>query len=278
MTANRKADWLGNAPTEWRALWRSLPDKALLLVLLAAWVALFHFLGSANFGWVKNPSMFAWLHYVYTTSADDQYCLFIPLVVLGLCLWKSKELTAVEKRIWWPALGAVAAGLLLHVLGYMVQQIRISVVAFVVGIYGVMGILWGKHWLKAILFPYFLLLFCVPLGSLADGITLPLRIIASRITAVVSSLIGIQIVQDGTQIFSAIHGYRYEVAAACSGWNSLIAFVGLTTIYGFVFFPFGWKRAVIILAGPPMALACNVLRLTCIVIAAESFGQTAGNF
>ena len=37
-------------------------------------------------------------------------------------------------------------------------------------------------------------------------------------------------------------------------------------------------HAVIILAGPPMALACNVLRLTCIVIAAESFGQTAGNF
>ena len=279
MTAKTNAsDWVGTFRAELAAFWRALPDKALFAVLVAAWVALFHFVGTSNFGWVKSPSMFAWMRYVFTTSADDSYCQLIPLIVLGLFWWKRKELIAVPKIIWWPALTIVMAGLLLHVLGYMAQQIRISIVAFVIGIYGLMGLVWGRAWLKASVFPYFLMLFCVPLGAMADEITLPLRILASKITGVVGALIGIQVVQDGTRIYNAVQGYAYEVAAACSGLNSLIAFIGLTAIYGFVCFPHGWRRALIISAGPPLALACNVLRLTCIVIAAESFGQSAGNF
>src|SRR5262245_41156228 len=123
MAADRETDWKANVRTEALALWRSVPDKALFVVLLVSVVALFHFLGTANFGWVKNPSMFAWMRYVYTTSADDQYCMAIPFVVLGLYLWKRRELTALAKGIWWPAVGIVAAGLFLHVLGYMVQQV-----------------------------------------------------------------------------------------------------------------------------------------------------------
>jgi exosortase len=137
---------------------------------------------------------------------------------------------------------------------------------------------WGKYWLKASFFPYFLLLLMVPLGTMADGITLPLRVVVSKITGVISALLGIQIVQNGTTISNAIQGYKYEVAAACSGLNSLVAFFVLTITYAFICFPFGWRRALVILAGLPLAVACNVLRLTAIVIAAESFGQQAGSF
>ena len=271
-------DLVANFLREVVSCWRALPDKVLFCLLLAVWLALFQFLGNSTFSWVRSPSLFSWMNYVYRGYIEDSYCKYIPLVVLGLFWWKRKQLMAVPKGIWWPAAGLLVFGLVLHIVGYAIQQARVSIVAFVVGLYGLMGLVWGKDWLKASIFPYFLLFLMVPLGTMADGITLPLRIVVSKITGVISALLGIQVVQNGTLIYNAIQGYKYEVAAACSGLNSLIAFFGLTTIYAFVCFPLGWRRALVILAGVPVAVACNVLRLTAIVIAAESFGQQAGSF
>jgi exosortase/archaeosortase family protein len=68
------------------------------------------------------------------------------------------------------------------------------------------------------------------------------------------------------------------VAAACSGINSLITLLVLTTVYGFVSFKRPWKRAVIIASALPIAVANNVLRLVTIIVAAEAFGRKAGDF
>ena len=41
--------------------WHRLPNKGLFLVLLAAWLALFHFLGNSTFGYVDTPSLLGWM-------------------------------------------------------------------------------------------------------------------------------------------------------------------------------------------------------------------------
>lgn len=259
-----------------RRLWDSLPDKPLFLVLAGAWVALFHFLGNSTFGYTDTGSLFLWLEYVYSQSADDEHGRLIPFVVLALLWWKRRELTTVTKRPWWPGFAVLTAGLLLHVAGFVVQQTRLSAAGFFIGLYGLSGLVWGRQWMRATFFPGFLFVFCLPLGTLAEAITFPLRMLVSVISVGAGHGLGIEVARNGTQILGGGGNYHFDVAPACSGIRSLTALTALTTIYGFMNFRAGWKRLVMVLVAVPVAILGNVLRITGMIITAEAFGEGAG--
>jgi exosortase len=213
--------------------------------------------------------------HAYNTLEDDRYGKFIPLVVLALLLVKRGELTAVPKAPWWPAFVLVVAGLLLHTAGYIVQQTRISILAFFLGLYGLTGLVWGPQWLRATFFPYFLFVFCFPLGTLADKITFPLRTLVTYISVGIAHLLGVEAIRNGTQIIGA-NGFNFDVAPACSGIRSLTALTALTTIYGFLTFHAPWKRVLMVLVAGPVAVIGNVARITGVILASEAFGERAG--
>jgi exosortase len=208
---------------------------------------------------------------------DEQHGLLIPFVVLVLVWCKRKELAAQTMALWWPGLALVIAGLFLHLTGYIVQQPRLSVIGFFVGFYGLMGLAWGPRWLKTIFFPYFLFIFCVPLGELGAPITLPLRILVAKIVATVSQLgLAPDVLRQGALLFDAQHTFGYEVAPACSGIRSVVAMLALTIIYGFMSFKPTWKRLLMVAAAIPLAVFGNVVRLCLTIMVAEMFGQSAG--
>src|SRR5271169_4954059 len=114
--------------------WRRLPNKGLFLVLLVAWFALFQFLGNCTLGYIPTSSLLHWMWSVcqpdmFHSEYDDTHALVVPFVVLGLFWWKRKQLLALPLRPWLPALALVALGLVLHLIGYAVQQPRVSIVA-----------------------------------------------------------------------------------------------------------------------------------------------------
>ena len=267
-------------------LWAGLPNKSLFLALFVTWLVFFHFLGNSTLGYVDTHSLYAWMNWTYSTSKDDELGYIIPLIVLGLCYWKRDELLTVPKRTWWPALVLVTFALGIHLVGYVIQQARVSIVGFYFGIYALTGLVWGPNWLKASFFPCLLFAFGVPVGTMAETVTVPLSHIASDITGwICGTLLGIDIIQEGVQISDSQSRYTYAIAAACSGLRSLIVTLAFFTIYGFVAFTKKWKIAMIILSAFPLAVAGNVLRLTLIILAAEMFetakpgeGQAAGNF
>ena len=280
--------------SEWLELWRSFPARWQVLALVAAWTVLFHFVGHSTLGYVNTRSLFGWWFWVHTRGLADAngsvnifrifdseefHAWLIPAVVLFLLWCRRDELLAMEKGVCWLALGIIAAGALIHVLGYMVQQARISVVGYFVGLYGLTGLLWGAAWLRAALFPFALFGFCVPLGTSAEAITFPLRLMATQCTSVVcDTLLGIHVLQDGTRLFDAGGSYQYEVAPACSGIRSLTAILAFGVIYGYVTFRTTWRRLLMAAVAFPLAVLANVFRLTLIVLAAEAFGQSAGDY
>jgi exosortase len=255
--------------------WRGLPNKWLFGVLGLAWVGLFHFLGNSTFGYLDTPSLFSWLGYAYRNEQEDALGPLIPYVVLALLVVKRKELMPIEKGIWWPALVLVVMGLMGHALGYLVQQARISMIAFFVGLYGLTGLVWGRAWLRSTFFPYLLFAFCFPLGTLADRITFPLRMLVSKISVWFADVLGIEVVRVGTQIMGA-DGFNYDVAPACSGIRSLMALLALTTIFSFLTLVTTWKRALMIGMAVPLAVVGNVARVAGVIIVAQAFGQDAG--
>ena len=264
---------------EFPRVWTGIPYKGLFVSLLVVWVYLFEFLGNSTFGYIDTHSLFAWMFYSYESSVDDEHGLFIPLIVLALLWWKREQLSDISARPWLPAIGIVLLALLMHIVGYLGQQARISIAAFYFGIYGLVGLTWGPKALACTFFPMCLFAFAVPLGTLAESITFPLRQAATSITAgLASHVLGINVVQNGTQLFEPSGRFQYEVAAACGGLRSLTAVLALCTIFAFMNFSKWPRRGLMIAAAVPLAVAGNVTRLLMIVAVAEAFGQEYGQW
>ena len=260
--------------------WQRLPNKVFFFMLLAAWLALFQFLGNAILGYVHTPSLFSWMYGQYNNPrADDAHGNFIPFLVIGLFWWKRRELLAPPLKLWWPGLLILLAALMLHIAGYAVQQPYLSIVALFTGIYGLMGLAWGRVWLRHSLFPFFLFMFSVPLGQRAEFITFPLRQLVSRLSELVAhGVLGIDVIRVGTQLLDPSGSYGFDVEAACSGMRSLIAVFLLATIYGFFVFRSPWKRLLLMALALPFSVLGNLARMLLIIMAAELGGQSWGNY
>lgn len=264
--------------------WQRLPNKGFFLVLLAAWLALFQFLGNSTLGYTRSASLPIWMYESLTAGgqslfeADEGYAVLMPLVVLALFWYKRRELLAAPNRTWWPALLLVTFALALHLLGFAVQQNRLSVMAMFAGIYGLMGLAWGFAWLRSSFFPFCLLGFCIPIGEQATRITFPLRLLVCRLVEFISHyILAIDVIRDGTILRDPANQYQYEVAAACSGMRSLTATLALAMILAFVSLRTPWKRLLMIAAAFPLAVLGNLLRMLAIILAAEIGGQELGN-
>jgi exosortase len=263
--------------------WHRLPNKALFFTLLAAWLLLFQFFGNSNLGYIHTSSLFQWLYFVYNIgggdkATDDSYGNVIPFLVIGILWWKRRELLALPLKLWWPGLLMLAAAAGLHILGFLLQQSLISIPALILGIYALMGMAWGREWLRHSSYPFFLFVFSIPLTAHLNFILFPLRLLVCWLVEMTSHLIGINVIRYGTQLMDPSGNYGYDVAAACGGMRSLIAIFLLATVYAFGTFRSPWKRFFLIATAVPFAVLGNMLRLLCVVVAAEMGGQEAGNY
>ena len=254
-----------------------MPFLGIFGLLLAGWVGLFHWLGNSTFGYTDTGSLFGWLKYCYSMKAEEEHVFVVPFVVLFLLWWKWDALLDVPKRFWAAGLVLLAAAAALHIAGYIIQQARISFLGFILGVYALMGIVWGPKWLRAILFPYFLLVFCMPLGTSAKIITLPLQLIVSTLSVAISHYgLGIDVIRHGTLIFDSTQTFQYDVAPACSGIRSLVALLATATIYGVIGFNKMWKTFLIICSAAPLAVLGNTARLTTVILVGKIGGHDAG--
>jgi exosortase len=281
MSAGQSMDGVDVNRREAAECWHAMPDKAMFFALLGMWFVLFHIWGDSTFGFKTGGSLFSWLYEKYDSYEDNQLGFLIPPIVLVILWWKRKDWLTLPKNPWWPGIGILGLVLLTHILGYAVQQARISTIAFFIGIYAIVGLVWGYQVMRTVFFPFFLFGFSLPLsGGPSDAITLPLRFLATRISCLFAhGVLGINVIQEGTRVFNPTGTYQYEVAAACSGLRSLTAISAIALIYAFCAFKSPWRRALMIASAVPLAILANVFRLTMIIIAAEAFGgQKAGNY
>lgn len=276
---------------EIRCAWRTLPLRWVWLGLTVAWLAIFQFYGNSVLGYTRTSSLYEWYWWVLTVvkngsrdwtigealSKDEAHMWFVPFVVVALFWMRWKEFLAMPKRVCWPAVGVLILAIGLHLAGFMVQQTRLSVVALFVGIYALMGWVWGPQWMRESLFPFFLFAFCVPMGTAVELVTFPMRNLSAELSTFISKwLLGMDVFRNGTSIISANGNFQYDVAPACSGIRSLVTLLALTTIFGYLTFAKLWKRFLVVLLAAPLAVAGNTVRITGAVLVGEIFGQEAG--
>jgi len=259
---------------EFPAVWKSIPRKGLFTLLFVLWTVFFEFFGTTTVGYFN--SLYLFMNFSYL-SPDDAHGFIIPLVVLGLFWWKRNELKELPSRLWLPGTAFLILAILIHIVGYVVQQTRVSMVGLFFGWYAIIGMIWGPAILRASFFPMCLFAFAIPLGTIAELITVPLRLMATKITTILAGdILGMNIVQRGTQIIDLNGNFQFEVAAACSGLRSLTAVLALCTIYTFMNFNSTPRRLLMVAAGIPLAVLGNVLRLLTLIMVSEAFGRARG--
>lgn len=267
--------------SEVRQFIASFPSKPQFLLVTAAWIALFQFLGNSSLGYASTPSLFSWLVAVYESNPDDSLGYMIPPLIFALLYSKRDQLMPLEKSPWGPALFLFALALLLHISGYLIQQVRVSLLAFGLGLWALTGLFWGVYWLRAAAFPFGLMVFAVPLTAYTDSMTFHLRLLSTSLAAgFCKAVLNLSLIREGTVVFHAlpggVRGFEFEVAPACSGIRSLTVVLLLTLVFGYLRFESPWRRLALVVSAVPLAVVANVVRLVTVFTVGEAWGGAAG--
>ncbi|HRI80904.1 MAG TPA: EpsI family protein [Opitutaceae bacterium] len=259
-----------NQQSVWKTTW---PALACLLAGMLVW----QFFGNATQGYIDTRSLFHWWGYQWWNPASETEHGWL---ILGLSLWlfwqNTRRQPATPNPAWrGRALAALLGGLAIHLLGYAVQQTRISILGFLLFTWGTLTLAGGARWGRAAWFPLGFMIFALPVNVL-DTAGFWLRMWVIHASQSIAHLAGIEVVRSGTQLFSPDGAYQYDVAAACSGVRSLMALTALSLLVGYLNFRPWWLRLLILLLSFPFTYVGNVVRIGGIIFVAEWFGQKAG--
>lgn len=261
-----------------RLAWLSVIEwlgVALLAALTTAVLALFHFQGNTTDTGNWGHSALAWLVRRWKDSGlsigggDYSHGGLVPVISAGLLWVKRDEIAAVAKRVWWPGVVLVAGCLLLHYVGAMMQQTRLSLFALIGLAWSVPVFLWGIRLGWLLLFPCAFLFFAVPFDFL-DSVSFRLQGIMTGASRFLLHGLGIEVRQIGHMLFPPMgNAYAFNVDVPCSGIRSLQALTALTAIYAHLTQPTLLRKWMLFLSAFPLAVVGNMVRVVAIVVVAE---------
>ncbi len=256
------------------ATWRQWGDLSFLALTYAMVYLLFEYRGNDSHAVVEGRSLFRWIFHQWTISGGDfSHGWIMPLVSLGIVYRSRSALRSAPKGIDPAGALVLCASLLLHWAAYRAQQPRISLIALTGVLWSLPYFLYGRTVARILLFPAAYLLLCFTSYFLVQ-ITFPLRLAASRMSAVMLQGIGIPAVRQGTAIYStAGGGFQFDVADACSGLRSLVVMTALAAPYAYFTQDRIWRKLVLFALSVPLAMLANALRIVTLGLIAQGFGQ-----
>ena len=200
---------------------------------------------------------------------DMSFGWYVPLFSLYVVWTERRKILDSLGAPSWAGLLAALPFLALGFLGVRGVQLRFEIVAFVGLLITVPWAFFGKETAKAVLFPALFLLFCIPLATFLDVVTVHLRLLASSTAFAVARGVGADIVQQGTMVGAADGSFAIDVADPCSGLRSLFALMALTAGYAYFTQPTWLRRGILFAASVPIAILGNVMRILTIVLVAN---------
>jgi exosortase len=119
-------------------------------------------------------------------------------------------------------------------------------------------------------------MFPIPASLGGSNLVGGLQTIATRASTLALQTLGVVAVREGNVIL--LKDTEVGVVEACSGLRMLTVFCALAVVTA-TLVPVGLIRRVILIASAiPLAIACNVTRITTAGVASESLGSAAGYF
>jgi exosortase B len=204
-------------------------------------------------------------------------------IIFALALWliarkwpaASAQGAAAPAPSWvgWPLL---AAGLALHLLGRSQHILMFEISSIIVVMAAIVVVKRGMAVLRALWFPFFFMLFMVPLpAELVATLTLPMKMAVSYVTEQLLFLAGYAISRSGVVL--QIGQYQLLVADACAGLQTLLTLEALGLFYlNVVRHTSAVRNVALALLIIPISFSANVIRVVTLTLITYYFGDAAG--
>ncbi|MGO4479267.1 exosortase B [Massilia sp. 2TAF26] len=203
-------------------------------------------------------------------------------IIFGLALWliyrkwpEMLEATTPPRASWtgWPIL---AIGLLTHMLGRSQKILMLEVLSIILVMMSVLLIKRGGRSMRVLWFPFFFMIFMVPLPSeFVAAVTMPMKMAVSWGTEHILFAFGYPISRSG--VILQIGQYQLLVADACAGLQTLLTLEALGLFYlNLMRHPSAFRNVGLALFIIPISFSANVIRVIVLTLITYYYGDAAG--
>jgi exosortase B len=203
-------------------------------------------------------------------------------IILALSIWllwrqwpRMMERSAGGRSHWlgWPML---VFGLLLYAVGRSQQVLMAEIGSSVWVLVAVLLLQRGPQAFRAQWFPFFFMLFMIPLpGALVDMLTMPMKMAVSYATEHILYMAGFPIARSGVML--QIGQYQLLVANACAGLQTLLTLEALGLFYlNVVQHTSTFRNIALACLIIPISFSANVVRVMVLTLITYYFGDAVG--
>jgi exosortase B len=167
-------------------------------------------------------------------------------------------------------------GLLLYIIGRSQGILMFEIGSFIVLLTALLIIERGGSALKAQWFPFFFMLFMIPLpGAIVDAVTLPMKMAVSYVTEHILFWVKYPIARNG--VILQIGQYQLMVADACAGLQTLLTLEALGLFYlNVIRHTSAFRNVALAVLIVPISFTANVIRVITLTLITYYFGDAAG--
>ncbi len=220
------------------------------------------------------PAMI-WLVNSWYTNPFYSHGFLIP-VISAFIAWN--RLTRGEHshgtHIYKPGFYVLSAGLALLVLAHVEEIPSLGAFSFIITLSGLIMYLYGRKVMENLIFPIAYLIFAIPPpGILLDQIAYWMQNLSTISATAIVTQLGIPVERVGTEIH--MRNVALVVGLPCSGMNSMIALLSLSTLLVYLLRCSFYKKAALVVTSIAFALLANILRITSLLLIGNSYGVAA---
>ena len=170
----------------------------------------------------------------------------------------------------------LAFGLGIHLLGRSQNILMFEVASIVAVLAATVLLKLGARALRLLWFPFFFMLFMVPLPSeLVAALTMPMKMAVSWATEHLLFAAGYPISRSGVML--QIGQYQLLVADACAGLQTLLTLEALGLFYlNLIHHPSAFRNMALAILIVPVSFTANVIRVIALTLITYYFGDAAG--
>ncbi|TFW35998.1 exosortase B [Massilia horti] len=203
-------------------------------------------------------------------------------IIFGLALWliyrkwPEVEALATPPRAAWSGWAVLAVGLFAHLLGRSQKILMLEIASIILVMAAVLLVKYGTRALRVLWFPFFFMLFMVPLPSeFVAAVTMPMKMAVSWATEHLLFAAGYPISRSG--VILQIGQYQLLVADACAGLQTLLTLEALGLFYlNLMRHPSAFRNIGLALFIIPISFSANVIRVISLTLITYYFGDAAG--
>ena len=235
--------------------------KLKFLILIILWAIAFY-------------PIYPGLFYTWLNDSNNSHGMLVPLIS-GYFIWQKKgelKSAVISNSNWGAVILVISMGL--YLVSYAGGLAFVSRSMIIFSLVGLMLFTFGSSIFKLMVFPFFFLLFMVPVpDSIVGFVAFPLQLFATKVSSIVIQAFSIPVYREGNMLYFV--QTQLETAEACSGVRSIISLTMLSVIFVYLL-DGGWIRKAILLASAvPLALSINIIRVSGTGILAHFHGEKA---